>query len=70
MTTTSARIPLPRRITYYLRRTPGPQHYRVIARHLRTTYLRTYRACQRMLHDGRLRGVDVGTYVLREEGTP
>jgi hypothetical protein len=70
MPDTTARIPLTRRITHYLRRAAGPQHYTVIARHIRAKHHSTYAACHRMLLDGRLRGVSEGRYALAEEGKP
>jgi DNA-binding IclR family transcriptional regulator len=70
MPPTTARIPLPKRITAYLRRATGPQHYTVIARHIRASHASTYRACHRMMADGRLRGVSEGRYALAKEATP
>jgi hypothetical protein len=64
MTPTRHRTPLPLRITAYLRQAEGPQHYRVIAKHIKAPFLATHRACYRMLHDGRLRWCGEGMYRL------
>lgn len=63
-------IPRPKRILAYLRRTSGPQHYRVIARHLHDRPHAIIQTCVRMAADGRLRWIKAGTYALRQEGTP
>jgi len=72
MTPTRHRTPLPLRITAYLRQAEEPQHYRLIAKHIKASHVATHRACYRMLHDGRLRWCGEGLYRLPtvEEVTP
>jgi hypothetical protein len=65
---TATHIPLSLRIAAYLRRTESPQHYRVIAKHIQAPRLATYRACLRMLHEGRLLWSEDGTYCLPHQG--
>ena len=60
-------IPMPLRIIAYLRKARHPQHFSVIARHLKEKQLKTARACNRMAHDGRLQWVAAGTYTLATE---
>ena len=64
--------PIPRtlRILACLRRTHGPQHYRLLARRLHDRPGAILRCCYRMAGDGRLRWVAEGTYTLRQEGQP
>jgi hypothetical protein len=66
----TARIPLTKRITHYLRRAEGPQHTTVIAQHIKAARLSTAGACERMAADGRLRRTAPGTYALAVEEPP